>query len=673
MAEKDKIVNLEDLKYVNDKIGDLKSAYHNEILYEDTSVNALAWRKNYVVSSLGRYSNNHPEGVALFAGPDCPYVYAGTTFTAGSGYIISMAIWSVPVTSTASTDNRLYLAYNVGAGTVTAPVDGYLALSVANGDDASVSADAATFAAGAITSCTIYKRTLKTELSGFAGRIDNLYAETNDQSIWLSGKWNVANGNPGDDSKLIKTKKYIPTDYLKDALGIVAASGYEFSVLCWQTDGTYKGSWTGSGFSTSANTFFTNLTLSDIGSGYKYAINVRKTNGDDITVSACTNISFIVPTCYKKVDIDQGLASAGKTLIVGDDGKTAPVRQQIDRHTDLFAAQKEIATDWHLPFINVADELMLGANHQIPGTATTWSESGATDLTQKNVWMSDGTHPYRGVGLVDMFGRAIANQMAMITPSYHDGSGQSSPSYWAGKSLLWMGTSIPAGSDPEAGDGDGATYPALVATQLGATTINIARGSSMMRVKSSTGLYDGIPLSHFLRSLTRMNSEATDLAENWDDIKSNFGSSVPSSLYDYVPDGHGGYEDYTYHDIMQRNSFENLLLPYLDGTNTAPDAIVIDHGHNDIANGIDGNKDFWVHPSQESIASGLLAEDTWMTANNYANLKLALDDDLSGITDLPAFAASLNRNCFIGAANFLITLILRHKPYMRIIFVSDYN
>lgn len=62
-----------------------------------------------------------------------------------------------------------------------------------------------------------------------------------------------------------------------------------------------------------------------------------------------------------------------------------------------------------------------------------------------------------------------------------------------------------------------------------------------------------------------------------------------------------------------------------------------------------------------------------MTADSYANLKIALNDDLTGITDLPAFAASLNRNCFIGAANFLITLILRYKPYMRIVFVSDYN
>jgi len=342
-------------------------------------------------------------------------------------------------------------------------------------------------------------------------------------------------------------------------------------------------------------------------------------------------------------------------------------------HTTVFEAQKAIADDWHFPLINISNELGLGSKHQIPGTAKTWNTSGTTDLTQRGTWMSDAIHPFRGEGLVDMFGRAIANQLALISPSYHDGPGETSPSYWAGKRLLWMGTSIPAGSDPDAGSGTGATYPSLVATQLGATAINIARGSSMLRIASSTGGYHGVSLGHFLRSLTRMNAEATVLADNWDDIKAAFGSSAPSSLYNYYPDGKGGVEDFTYVDVMQRNSFETLLKPYLDGTNPAPDLYVIDHGHNDTANGIDGERDFWIAPTAENIAAGILAEDSYMTANDYANLKLALNNDLSGITDLPSFAASLNRNCFQGACNFLITLILRYKPYARIVLISNYD
>ena len=647
---------------VGNEVFDLKSAFQTQIYYEDTSTDALSWRKGSRVNNLGRYSNSHPESVGLYAGPKAPYISAGTTFTVNSGYIISMAVWSVYPTSSTSISYRLYLAYNIEAGTVTSPIDGYMTLSIAKADGTAIAedVDANTFAAAAVNTCAIYKRSVKTEIADIISRINDLYIVANDAEIWLSGAWAVATGAYSDRADFICTRKYIPTDYMTDALGIVAASGYEFSVFCWALDDTYMGSWTGSGFSKSSSTFFTRIMFAEIEIGHKYVINLRKTDKSNIAVNEYVNVSFIVPTCYKKIDTRQGLSNSGKMMVVSDDGKVAPMRQGIDYHTDLVNAQRGIAEDWHLPFIDMADEMMLGANHQIPGTATIWSVSGTTDLTQKNVWMSDGTHPYRGVGLVDMYGRTIANQMALITPSYHDGAGQSSPSYWAGKNLLWMGTSIPAGSDPEAGDGDGATYPSLVATQLGATVTNIAKGSSMLRIASSTGLWQGVAYSHFLRAVTRMTSEADALAANW----ANIYQAIPNAPSELPPENL---------QTMKNLSFENLLLPYLNGTNTAPDAIVIDYGHNDTAKGIDGGGDFWVRPTQESIASGLLADDTWMTANNYANLKLAFNDDLSGITDLPAFAASLNRNCFIGATNFLLTLILRYKPYMRIIFVSDYN
>lgn len=89
--------------------------------------------------------------------------------------------------------------------------------------------------------------------------------------------------------------------------------------------------------------------------------------------------------------------------------------------------------------------------------------------------------------------------------------------------------------------------------------------------------------------------------------------------------------------------------------------------------GIDDKNDLWIEPTLEMIQDGILAEDTYMVANNYANLKTALGDDLSGIPDVANFAATLNRNCFKGAVNFLVTLILRYNPYTRIAFVSDYN
>lgn len=328
--------------------------------------------------------------------------------------------------------------------------------------------------------------------------------------------------------------------------------------------------------------------------------------------------------------------------------------------SDLVAAQKAIAEDWRLAFINVSGNLGLGSNHLIPGTATTWNSENTKDLDQKGVWMRDGVHPHLGTGVTEMYAQTIAAQLAIIPPSYRNDIGATSPSLWTGRNILWLGTSIPAGKDPEAGEGTGSTYPALVRTLLGATGTNEARGSSCVRINASTGTYDGMKFTHFLRALTRTNDECKDIIDNWNNYKTY----------------------YTAHDTLtadekatiRGHSFEQILLPYLDGSKTMPDLFVIDHGHNDTNPcGVDGLSDLWIEPTLDMIESGILAEDTYMVANDYAHLKTALNNNLSGITDKAAFAASLNRNCFKGAMNFLITLILSYNPYARIVIISDYN
>lgn len=348
---------------------------------------------------------------------------------------------------------------------------------------------------------------------------------------------------------------------------------------------------------------------------------------------------------------------------IADDvqGLMDDVKREGSNITPLVRAQKAISDDWHFSFINVYENMGLGNNHTIPGTKTLWSSSGQTDLTQKNIWMQDGTHPFKGSGVTEMYARTIAPQLAMVVPSYREGVGETSPSVWAGRRILWMGTSIPAGSDPEAGEGTGSTYPALVASMLGATTINRSRGSSCVRINSSTGEYTGMIFPHFIRALTRTVAECDILASDWDNIKSKI-SLAPDTLSEANV------------STMKAHSFENLVLPYLNGTQSMPDLFVIDHGHNDVRpRGVNGENDLWIEPSLEMINEGILAEDTYMTENNYANLKTALNDDLSGISNLEMFSATLNRNCFKGAVNFLITVILRYNPYARVAIISDYN
>lgn len=627
------------------------------------------------------------------------------------------------------------------------------------------------------------------EISDLKADLNAFYDEKT-LDVWSLGRWASSTGNAQTQSKYIRTSKFFPTDYAQGCVSIRALTGYKFCLSAWSiSDGSYVGVWTGTGFTKQSTVTHTFVKLSDVGTGYKFAISLTTTNFDtDLTTDAGANLLFkfiktdakfaeidaeisdieedvetlqsainrtvtpelkyslavingsgikvnykyrVISSLFEVksgdyIDVDSGYTAnltiysapqinssvfvkqismsdhritadasgygvvqissdaewSGPTSVVLPDTSYSAhmqvniitsafdvvdtVEDDLDRTrtyndaTDLFSCLRDVAKDWHFPFIDTT-ETGFGANHQIPNTAKTWSQSGTKDLTQKDAWMSDGTHLYRGVGTTDIYGLTIAQQLALVSPSFHDGEVSSVAPYWTGKRFLWMGTSIPAGSDPEAGEGTGATYPQLVATYLGATVTNIARGSSCVRANASDGMYTGFYFSHFLRSFTRMVDEADAIEDDWANIYPNIANAPSSLTAEQV-------------QTMKSLSFENLLVPYLDGTNTTPDLFVIDYGHNDVRpKGIDGKRDLWIKPTAANIQSGLLAEDTYMTANNYANLKLAFDSDLSGITDMSAFAASVNRNCLQGALNFLITVILSYNPYARIIIISDYN
>ena len=229
----------------------------------------------------------------------------------------------------------------------------------------------------------------------------------------------------------------------------------------------------------------------------------------------------------------------------------------------------------------------------------------------------------------------------------------SNQGYWAGKSIWWCGTSIPAGG-----------YPILVGEELGATVFQEAVGGSMCRANVSTGDYNGANISNITSSLTMTLEEANAFIANYDTLRAlEKNTSWPQVL------------DESYQKRILAGSFETKLLPYLNGTKPMPDLFVIDHGHNDWKyRDANGNIDIELEPTVENIQSGLLAEDTYMTANNYENLKKYFGD----LSDIPAdrfdeFVASVNRNCFKGAVNFILTLILKHNPCARVVFISNYE
>lgn len=226
--------------------------------------------------------------------------------------------------------------------------------------------------------------------------------------------------------------------------------------------------------------------------------------------------------------------------------------------------------------------------------------------------------------------------------------------FWTGKTIWWCGTSIPAGG-----------YPQIVGEMLGAECINTAVGGSMCRANVLTGDYNGANISNITSSLSMTLEEAENFIANYDTLRqlpknsSSWPATLGTSNENRIRDG----------------SFEKKLMPYLNGTKPMPDLWIIDHSHNDRKyKKKDGSIDIDLDPTRANITSGELAEDTYMTANNYANLQKYVGS-LANVksSDLDTLVCSLNRNCYKGALNFICTVILHHNPRARIMVISNYS
>jgi hypothetical protein len=200
--------------------------------------------------------------------------------------------------------------------------------------------------------------------------------------------------------------------------------------------------------------------------------------------------------------------------------------------------------------------------------------------------------------------------------------------YWAGKKIVWFGTSIPAGVI-QAGASEGInSYPAQIGNLLGAVVYNEALGSSAARIgmhgsitQSDPNGYAGVPATCALYSLAMTRSEKQAILDDWDYWKTVFTKGVSEI-------------DPTQPDQYLNSSYETKLDKYLAGGSVgAADFYVFDHGYNDGGNG-NGS-------------------------------------DYSDTMDVPT--NSKDRTYFIGAMDFLIDRILTSNRKAQIIIVAHYN
>ena len=184
----------------------------------------------------------------------------------------------------------------------------------------------------------------------------------------------------------------------------------------------------------------------------------------------------------------------------------------------------------------------------------------------------------------------------------------------------------------------------------------------MCRANVRTGDYHGAVYENITSALCMTKAEIDSFISNYATLQPYLVNAPAEMSTAYI-------------NKMMAASFEDRLLPYLNGTYDMPDLFVIDHGHNDFKYKLPNySSDINLEPTRANIKAGTLAEDTYMTGNNNEKL-LSFFDSLDDIAPakLDDFICSLNRNCYIGAVNFIVTLILHYNPKARIAFISNYE
>lgn len=224
-----------------------------------------------------------------------------------------------------------------------------------------------------------------------------------------------------------------------------------------------------------------------------------------------------------------------------------------------------------------------------------------------------------------------------------------------GESVLWIGTSIPAGDITF--DNNGTTqsittnlgsnnYPKMVADDLGFRLYNNARGSSFVCFYSSD--QDGTSNWKNASDWTEYGNETWkgfSLSASMAEVEEKFG---PNGLN--VPDW--------LLNQFKSFSYESLIIPYIDGTKAKCTTIVLDHGYND----------------RRAIFNECQNHDTdGDRAPGYAWLKTLSDNSqIDSELYIQGFMSSdnnkeYNKSSYLWAMSYIIKRCLEVNPQIKIV------
>lgn len=225
----------------------------------------------------------------------------------------------------------------------------------------------------------------------------------------------------------------------------------------------------------------------------------------------------------------------------------------------------------------------------------------------------------------------------------------------ADKKILWIGTSIPS-NHSDFGGRD--SYPTMIANATGCTIVNNAVAGSLAiffpNYTTWTAAQWTSPdvLNVSIAEAYALSATKAEIAEKYTRILTNLANqkSRPNRYLNAIP---------SHIAELQKYSYEELIIPYIDGTKDNCDVVVIDHGYNDM-NYIP-NEAMWDH-------NGL----AWLHS-----LQSPSDYDINEATKYRAWCEEYNygvgpKISYISAMNHIIAECKEANPNVQIIIGNNY-
>lgn len=143
----------------------------------------------------------------------------------------------------------------------------------------------------------------------------------------------------------------------------------------------------------------------------------------------------------------------------------------------------------------------------------------------------------------------------------------------ARNNVLWVGTSIPAGS----GDNN---YPKMVADALGFNLYNNSIGASFVTFYPNNGIVNDASYNWTTKSdITSAMHVGYSLSATKDEVESKFRPILENIQANDSTLTDEDIENYI--ATWKWASYESRIIPYIDGTIASCDTVIIDHGYND--------------------------------------------------------------------------------------------